>query len=590
MNSRRHRSVVNYVMIRFSKTLAAAFLFSACLAAAERPNAVLIMTDDQGYGDFGATGNQVIRTPHLDAMAERSAQMATFYVSPVCSPTRASLMTGRYNYRTRCIDTYLGRSMMDPAEVTVAEMLRDAGYATGIFGKWHLGDNYPMRAQDQGFEESLVHRGGGLAQPSEPPENARRYTDPILFRNGEKIQTKGYCTDVYFDGALEFIEQAHDSDRPFFAYIATNAPHGPFHDVPEVLREEYMKANLDALADGALSDSERDTLARIAAMITNVDDNVARLFDLLEQLGLVDNTLVIFLVDNGPNTRRYVGPFRGQKTEVYEGGVRSPLWLHWPARLDAGVTRAEPAAHIDLMPTILEACGVAPRDDVRLDGRSLLPLLEEEDAAWPERAIAIQTHRGDTPVRYHNFMIREGRWKLLHASGFGREGLDGEPKFELYDIVADPGETKDRMEDEPEIAARLQRAYDAWFDDVSSTRSDNYAPPRIVIGTPHENPTVLTRQDWRGGTWAPNSRGHWLVTIAETQPYSFVIRFDPAASPATIELRVNDRAFTQSVESDAVSAEFAGLALDAVDATIEAIIRDDNGERGAYQITVSTSD
>ena len=189
--------------------------------AAERPNIVLMMSDDQGYGDFGATGNPVIETPHIDRMARESVSMRTFYVSPVCSPTRANLMTGRYNYRTRVIDTYLGRSMMDPEEVTIAEVLHGAGYATGIFGKWHLGDCYPMRPIDQGFEQALVHRGGGLAQPSEPLENQNRYTDPILFRNGEKVRTKGYCTDVYFDAAIEFIEQARRNQRSFFVYLPT---------------------------------------------------------------------------------------------------------------------------------------------------------------------------------------------------------------------------------------------------------------------------------------------------------------------------------------------------------------------------------
>ena len=212
--------------------VAFAYLFVTNNAySAERPNVVLVMTDDQGIGDFGATGNKVIETPNIDALSKRSASMKTFYVSPVCSPTRACLMTGRYNYRTRCIDTYLGRSMMESEEVTVAETLAASGYATGIFGKWHLGDNYPLRAIDQGFDEALVLRGGGLAQPSEPRENNRRYTDPILFHNGKQVQTKGYCTDVYFDAAMNFIDKIHKEERNFFVYLPTNAPHGPYSEV-----------------------------------------------------------------------------------------------------------------------------------------------------------------------------------------------------------------------------------------------------------------------------------------------------------------------------------------------------------------------
>ena len=173
--------------------------------AAQRPNVILIMTDDQGRGDFSCMENPVLKTPHLDKLAEGAAWMTRFYVSPVCAPTRACLMTGRYNYRTRAIDTYIGRAMMEPDEVTVAEVLRDAGYATGIFGKWHLGDCYPMRAMDQGFEETLVHRGGGIGQPGDPPGGESKYTDPVLFHNGEQVQTKGYCTDVYFDSAMKWI-------------------------------------------------------------------------------------------------------------------------------------------------------------------------------------------------------------------------------------------------------------------------------------------------------------------------------------------------------------------------------------------------
>ncbi|MEX2399391.1 MAG: sulfatase-like hydrolase/transferase, partial [Rhodothermales bacterium] len=278
----------------------------------DRPNVILIMTDDQGYGDFGFTGNPVIRTPNLDALSEESVRLSPFYVSPVCAPTRASLMTGRYNYRTRVVDTWLGRAMMEPDEVTVAEVLRDGGYATGIFGKWHLGDNYPMRPRDQGFEEVLVHRGGGIGQPSDPPGGEGAYTDPILFHNGEEVRMEGYCTDIYFDEAMRWMDSAREEGRPFFAYVSTNAPHGPYHDVPEQLYEEYRAMDLSPArfpqdAGHPLpEENDPDRLARIFAMITNIDDNVGRLMQYLEHAGMADNTLVLFLLDNGPNTRRYV--------------------------------------------------------------------------------------------------------------------------------------------------------------------------------------------------------------------------------------------------------------------------------------------
>ncbi len=209
--------------------IAIALTLITAIASAAKPNVILIITDDQGYGDLGATGNPIVRTPNIDAFFAESAVFSRFYVSPVCAPTRASLMTGRYNYRTGVTDTFLGRAMMDPKEITIAEMLRDAGYATGIFGKWHLGDDYPLRPMDQGFAVSLVHKGGGINQPSDPPEGSN-YTDPVVYRNGHEERAKGYCSNVWTDGAIEFIEA--NSAAPFFCYLSFNAPHSPFN-VPD---------------------------------------------------------------------------------------------------------------------------------------------------------------------------------------------------------------------------------------------------------------------------------------------------------------------------------------------------------------------
>jgi len=546
------------------------------------PNVILIMTDDQGYGDFGITGNPIFHTPNIDKMASKSAWMRTFYVSPVCSPTRANLMTGRYNYRTRCIDTFVGRSMMDPGEVTIAEILRDAGYATGIFGKWHLGDCYPMRAMDQGFEESLVLRGGGLAQPADPMGNDNRYTDPLLVQNGQVVRTRGYCTDVYFDAAALWMQRMHQAGRPFFAYIPTNAPHSPFHDVPENERAHYADVDWSPID---LTGSGGKNLPEIAAMIENIDDNVGRLMQRLKAFGIQRDTLVIFLVDNGPNTRRYAGPFRGNKSEVYEGGMRSPLWMYWPGHLKPRQSRDELVAHIDLLPTILEVCGVAKPAGLALDGRSFWPLVTGKSDAWPERPLVIQTHRGDVPQRYHQFMIREGDWKLLHASGFGRTAFEGAPKFELYNVVADPGETNDRFGAEPAIAKRLIADYDAWFDDVSSTRPDNYAPPRIRVGTPSEETTTLTRQDWRGGTWDQDAIGYWLVHF-EPGTYDVWVRFTPSDEPGVVRLQLGDTKVEARIPAGAEECTFLGLRPAAGNAEVHAVIANEDRERGIYQMDV----
>ena len=559
-------------MNRVSTAIALMFVVLVTTASlqADRPNVVIVITDDQGYGDLGVTGNTVLETPNIDAMAKRSASVSNFYVSPVCAPTRASLMTGRYNYRTRCIDTYIGRAMMDPEEVTVAEVLSESGYATGIFGKWHMGDNYPMRPMDQGFSQSLIHRGGGIGQPSDPPGGEGKYTDAILFENGEQVQTKGYCTDVYFDAAMSFISESKKNDDNFFIYLPTNAPHGPYHDVPQELYEYYKNKNLandqfDQSKGHKLPKKHKhDQRARIFAMIANVDQNVGRLFKHLAKTGLTDNTIVIFMVDNGPNGMRYVAGHRGMKSHVHEGGIRSPFFVHWPAGLRAGHQVDRVAAHIDIMPTILDACQVSVPKGLKLDGLSLLPLLKGGKPQWPDRTIYIQSHRGDKPTRYAHFAARNQQWKLLHASGFGRETLSGEPKFELYNIAKDPLELKNVIADHPDIFKKMKANYNAWFDDVGSTRPDNYAPPRIHIGTPHENPTVLTRQDWRhtkGRPWAADSHGYWLIYSAESKKYDVRVRFRPTKSAGTIKLAVGGQTLSSSFKAGDTIHMFKGVEI-----------------------------
>ncbi|MEE2889637.1 MAG: sulfatase-like hydrolase/transferase, partial [Planctomycetota bacterium] len=326
-------------------------------SAAKRPNVIIVMTDDQGYGDLGFHGNPVIKTPNLDAMARESARLDPFYVCPVCAPTRASLMTGRSHQRTRAIDTYIGRAMMDTDEVTIAEILRDAGYATGIFGKWHLGDCYPLRPGDQGFEKSLVHRGGGIGQPSDPVGGERKYTDPILMEDGVPRQMKGYCTDIYFDEALKFARQAHQDEKPFLAIITDNCPHGPWHDTPPEELEMYKDVDLSVAAfpqeKGAplKGNWNQDQVRRSYAMITNIDENMGKMIEQVDAMGIGKETLILFFCDNGPEGRRFVSGFRGSKSSTLEGGVRSPFFARWPGTLQTGVATSWPAAIYDVLPT-----------------------------------------------------------------------------------------------------------------------------------------------------------------------------------------------------------------------------------------------
>lgn len=575
---------------------------AATAADSSRPNVIVIMTDDQGCGDFGFMGNTVVKTPNLDAMAARSAQMTQFYVSPVCTPTRACLMTGRYNYRTRAIDTYIGRAMMDPAEVTIAEILKPAGYATGQFGKWHLGDSYPMRPSDQGFDEVLCHRGGGIGQPSDPLGGEGKYTDPILFHNNEQVAMVGYCTDLYFDAAFNFMENAVDQDKNFFAYIATNAPHGPFHDVPEDLRKMYMDMDLrEGMAPGTSEkayEKAKDTTARIYAMETNIDQNVGRLFKKLKKLDAYDNTLVLFLVDNGPNGKRFVGPLRGSKGQVVDGGIRSPLLAHWPARLTAGHTSDRVAAHIDVLPTILNACGVEMPEDLEIDGRNILPLLSDQETEWTDRTVFLQWHRGNEATPYKNFGARSQQWKLVHERGKWPEGVPEPPAglhFQLYDANNDQGETKNVAAEHPEVVAKMKQDYDDWFASVSSTRANNYAPPRIHLGTPHEATTVLTRQDWRRLSddqgWNRNSLGKWLVTVTEAGTYAFEIVFDPGKNEESLSLSIGSpgkqQVLTKLIGPGQESVKIESVDLYSGDATIKAELSNSDQVRGVHQVFIT---
>jgi arylsulfatase A-like enzyme len=554
---------------------------------AARPNVVLIITDDQGYGDLGVNGNPKLRTPNLDRLARESVRFDRFYVSPVCSPTRASLLTGRYNYRTGVVDTYLGRSLMHADEITLAEILSSAGYRTGIFGKWHLGDNYPLRAMDQGFQESLVLNGGGIGQPSDPP-GGESYFDPMLRRNGKWVQTKGYVSDVITDAALEFISQ--NRQHPFFAYLAFNAPHTPL----EVPADKYSKYKMMNLKAGDFAgpghpipkNFDPDTTARVYGMVENIDENVGRMLEKLEELKLTENTVVIFMTDNGPQQPRYNAGMFQRKGTVYEGGIRVPFFVRSPGKFAAGRTLLEPAAHIDVTPTLLDVCGVKKPAKVMFDGVSLLPLLKGEQEPLIDRILFFQWHRGDTPEAYRAFAARGRRYKLVQPVGQN----DGawSPTFKLYDLQDDPEETKDIAADKPKIVAQLMQSYEAWFKDVTAGR-DYTRPARIFLGAPEENPVRLTRQDWRGplAGWTPRSVGHWEVKIARAGSYTFVARLNRSVQPSTAYFKLGGVAKTQNVSADATEVVFGPLRLTRGEGRLECYIELGDTQVGALDVTVT---
>ncbi len=537
-------------------------------AAGPRPNVVLVLTDDQGYGDLGCHGNDVIQTPNLDRLHAESTRLTNFHVSPTCSPTRASLMTGHYCNRTGVWHTIMGRSLLRADEVTMADVFAAGGYQTGIFGKWHLGDNYPSRPQDRGFREVLVHGGGGVGQT--PDFWGNDYFDDTYWHNGTPESFEGYCTDVFFAGALRFIEA--NRERPFFAYIPTNAPHGP-----------YLVA--DAYADPYRQKGVPEQQARFYGMITNIDENVGRLLAGLNELGLEENTIVIFMTDNGTSGGDSAG-MRGAKGSEYDGGHRVPCFIRWPRTLQPARDVGRLSAHIDLLPTLIELCGLEEPEGVAFDGTSLVPLLAGGDAAWPERALVVDSQRIDHPEKWRKSAVMTDRWRLVNGG-------------ELYDVTADPGQTEDVATQHADVVAELRQVYEDWWADVSQ-RFGEYC--EIVIGSDEEDPSRLTAHDWHGPN-VPWSQSHvrkedqypngvWAVKAARAGQYEFTLRrwpsdVDRPIDATTVRLKVGDVDESKPVPTGAAAVTF-NVELTAGPARLQTwLINEATGKsRGAYFVHV----
>lgn len=512
-----------------------AVLFGGLLAAllptarggAQPPNVILVLTDDQGYADVGLHGNRHLQTPWMDGFAREGVEFTRFYSCPVCAPTRASLLTGRDFYRTGVIHTSRGGAKMASSEQTLAEMFRAAGYRTGIFGKWHLGDTFPMRPQDQGFDESLVHKSGGIGQT---PDRPNSYFDPQLWHNGRRVQRTGYCTDVFFEAALEFLERK--SDQPFFVYLPTNAPHTPL-EISDEFVQPYRDAGLD------------DVTARVYGMIANLDQNFGRLLLRLQERQLREHTIVWFLGDNGPQQARYAAGLRGRKGSVYEGGIRVPSFLQYPAQIRGGRQLDQPTAHIDVVPTLRALCGLNSPPAAPLDGISLAGWLRA-DQPLPDRAIFLQCHRGLRPQRYQNCAIITDRFKLLGDPGtFSSEDLTiTVPHWELYDLRADPGEQHELSNQHPQAVTRLSSAYEAWFESVRAARQ--FAPGTIVLGDDRDNPLTLCR--YQDGTYRDGRPQGWSVRVARGAEYRLQVRLASAPNPGSIHVQWQGRHLEQSAE------------------------------------------
>jgi len=524
----------------------------------KQPNVIIILTDDAGIGDFGFNGNPLIKTPKLDQLAARSTRFTNFFVSPVCAPTRASLMTGKFSQTTGVYDTYNGGAVMATEEITLAEILRDNGYQTGIFGKWHLGDNYPYRPVDQGFSKSFVFKGGGIGQPGDYDNYFRfdsAYYNPTMYLNEKKVSTKGYCSDIFTDEALRFIRS--EKDKPFFVYLAFNAPHTPLQ-VPEKYESMYKNLNPDDFSKipGSpknMTAKDLDAARKIYGMMTNVDENIGRLMDELKNQNLMDNTIVIFLSDNGPQQNRYKMGLRALKGSVYQGGIKTNCLIHFPGTLPENKEIATTAAHIDLLPTILDLCHIRTPENSAIDGRSLLPLLKGDDQEFSNRTLFFEWGRG-FPIPYRNFAAMKGGYKLVGNTD-QQSGLEG---FELFDLTASSDESKNSITENREKAQSLKAELEKWYLKTVSHPNNRRVYPAIA-GTKYENPVVLNRNDAKGspGIWEQEEIfGYWDVRIATSGKYSVKANFiKELKEPGTLYLKMYPHQF--AVNSQGMTSEIS---------------------------------
>ena len=517
----------------------------------KRPNVILIITDDQGYGDLACHGNTILDTPNMDRLHSQSVRFTNFHVSPTCAPTRAALMTGLYTNRTGVWHTIGGRSLLRKDKVTMAEVFKENEYHTAIFGKWHLGDNYPFRPQDRGFLEVLVHGAGGVGQTPDFFDND--YFNDTYIHNGKLEEYRGYCTDVWFREAIEYIER--QKDNPFFCYISTNAPHSPFY-----VDNKYRKAY-----EGIKNIPSNE----FYGMITNIDDNIGILTRKIEDLGISDNTILIFMTDNGSsmgdkkieNITAFNAGMRGKKNSEYDGGHRVPLFVKYPnGKLEAGKDVNNISAHIDVLPTLIELCGLKLNKPIDFDGKSLMPLINGSDENWSERLLITDSQRVEHPIKWRKSAVMSDNWRLVNGE-------------ELYNMVDDPGQTNDVALKEPKKVEKFRKAYDTWWDDVSLDFDDFQA---IIIGSPAENPVNLTSHDWHSNTQVPwnhkhvrsglQGNGFWVLDIEHAGIYEITLSRWPLSMKLPINSGMEKR---PALNGTSVNESLEGKALNILKAKIE---------------------
>ncbi|VGO16363.1 Arylsulfatase [Pontiella desulfatans] len=492
-------------------------VFGAVAASAEKPNVVIVITDDQGYGDLGCNGNTVIQTPNIDRLRAQGIQLDNYHVDPTCAPTRSALMTGRYSARVGVWHTVQGRNMLREREVTMADIFKDNGYETGIFGKWHLGDCYPYRPEDRGFTYTVYHGAGGVGQA--PDYWGNDYFDDSYMKNGTWQKFTGFCTDVWFEEGIAFIEDNVKKDQPFFAYIAPNAPHGPFY-----CPEEYTKP---------YEGKEGVSRTEFYGMVTNIDDNMAKLMKRLDELGIADNTILIFTTDNGTSGGLHKGVgfnagMRGQKNSEYDGGHRVPFIMRWPdGKIPAGKSVKQLTAHLDMLPTFIDLCGLeAP--ELEFDGTNIRDLLYSDGSHWPDRSLVVESQRVVDPIKWRKSAVMTDQWRLVNGE-------------ELFDIRNDPGQVTDVKDQHPEVFEQLRGKYETFWKDVSS---EHNLTSYMKIGSDESPVVALSSHDWLTANvpWyqphimhgAMAKPAHWAVEVVRDGEYEISLRRWPVEADKPI--------------------------------------------------------
>ena len=549
---------------------------------AQRPNVVIVITDDQGYGDLGCTGNPIIQTPEIDKLAEESVCLLDYHVAPTCSPTRAALMSGHWTNRTGAWHTIMGRSMLREDEGTLGEFFKGAGYQTGMFGKWHLGDNFPYRPEDRGFDEVYRHGGGGVGQTPDVWDNS--YFDGGYFHNGEIVPAKGFCTDVFFDQANRFITESARSGKPFLAYISTNAPHGPFH-----CPQKYMD----------LYPEQSPTIQAFYGMITNIDENVGRTRKLLKELGVYEDTIFIFTTDNGTARGReiYNAGMRGQKGSEYDGGHRVPFLVHWPRGGMASKREVDTLCHaVDIAPTLLDLIGAEAPAGYRFDGVSIKSLLAGAGGAdWPERMLVTDSQRVRDPIKWKQSAVMSQGWRLVNGK-------------ELYHIDEDPAQERDLAGKYPDRVAKMRAFYEAWWAELEPTFART---TELHLGHEDHPVVTLTSHDWIQEAYPPwnqaqnrnkqpvhplrlniKHEGHWAVKVLREGTYEVEVRRWPEESgkkineelPPGEDVPGADQAF-RTRPGLGIGATAATMRLNGKDSESKPV--DDDSESVSFEIELS---